>query len=296
MDDVNAVLADAEPGSAITPSHAGSALLDAPSEATPVAAPSFVYALGRVEARFPSLAIEKEFAQVAGQGDSEGLTDNEVMQAVLSDRANRYLARRLCWVFLVEGLESYLLVPRDPSDLDVLIDAVRAAPRRDDVDTVIGTLGPIAPAEYCNGLAVPLLAFDQLYSFDRDSLIAAVPRPQSIPASREAKFRGAAGELFDQVMQMTDNAGAIDDHRALNYLAVRYPTIYAAAAEAHGRNASLRGVEVRPSRLSGVRRIVDVVFAYTHRDTDVTEKQFVRVDVTEEFPFLVTKLSPYFER
>ena len=31
---------------------------------------------------------------------------------------------------------------------------------------------------------------------------------------------------------------------------------------------------------------------YTNRETDVTEKFFVRVDVTEEFPFLHTKLSP----
>jgi PatG C-terminal len=47
--------------------------------------------------------------------------------------------------------------------------------------------------------------------------------------------------------------------------------------------------------LSGARRIVEVIFSYTHRQTDVTEKYFVRVDVTEEFPFLVTKLSPYYE-
>jgi PatG C-terminal len=53
---------------------------------------------------------------------------------------------------------------------------------------------------------------------------------------------------------------------------------------------------VRPSSLSGVRNIVDVIFSYTNRATDVTEKFFVRVDVTEEFPFLVTKLSPYYDR
>jgi len=29
---------------------------------------------------------------------------------------------------------------------------------------------------------------------------------------------------------------------------------------------------------------------------DVTEKYFVRVDVTEEFPFLVTRMSPYYDR
>jgi hypothetical protein len=41
---------------------------------------------------------------------------------------------------------------------------------------------------------------------------------------------------------------------------------------------------------------MEVIFSYTSRNTDVTEKFFVRVDVTEEFPFLVTKLLPYYNR
>jgi hypothetical protein len=97
-------------------------------------------------------------------------------------------------------------------------------------------------------------------------------------------------------MQMTDNAGATDEHRALNYLAVRYPAIYAKAAQEFAAGSSLTGVEVRPSPLSATRNIVEVVFAFTNRTTDFTEKCFVRCDMTEEFPFLVTKLSPYYDR
>lgn len=47
--------------------------------------------------------------------------------------------------------------------------------------------------------------------------------------------------------------------------------------------------------MSGVRRILDVIFSFTNRSTDVIEKQFVRVDMTEEFPFMVTKIGPYFD-
>ncbi len=72
--------------------------------------------------------------------------------------------------------------------------------------------------------------------------------------------------------------------------------VLATAAEAFGRNEALTAVTERPSSLSGVRSIVDVVFSYTNRNTDVTEKFFVRVDVTEEFPFLVTKMSPLSKR
>jgi hypothetical protein len=44
------------------------------------------------------------------------------------------------------------------------------------------------------------------------------------------------------------------------------------------------------------RKILDIIFAFTNRNTDFTEKFYVRVDVTEEFPFLVAKMSPYYDR
>lgn len=44
------------------------------------------------------------------------------------------------------------------------------------------------------------------------------------------------------------------------------------------------------------KKVVDVIFSYTNRTTDVTEKFFTRIDVTEELPFLVTKMSPYDNR
>jgi len=153
--------------------------------------------------------------------------------------------------------------------------------------------GPIAPPAMCNGLMVPIVVFDQIYSFDRDTLIKAIPKPEKTTAK---EFAPAAEELFDRIMQMTDNAGATDGDRALNYLAVRYPAIYANAAEAFGRNASLTSVHVQHSALSGTRNLVDVIFTYTNRNTDVDEKFAVRVDVTDKFPFLVTKLSPYYDR
>lgn len=252
---------------------------------------SYVYALGRVEPRFPTLGVEKEFSQATGRAATTGLTDRQVLYDVL--KQYRYLARQLCWVFTIEGMETYILQLRDPADLDLLVEALRRNPGPLDIDVVIGLRGPIAPPELCNGLMVPMVMFDQLYSFDRDSLLKSIPRPEKVS---EKQFKPSAEELLDRIVQMTDNAGATDEHRALNYLVVRYPAIYALTAEQFGRNASLTAVDVRPSALSSTRKIVDVIFSYTNRNTDVVDKFFVRVDVTEEFPFLVTKLSPYFDR
>ncbi len=103
-------------------------------------------------------------------------------------------------------------------------------------------------------------------------------------------------ELFWRIMQLADNAGELDEHRAVNYLALRYPVIYAQTVEMFAADKKLAGVTVRPSRLSGSRKIVDVVFKFVDRKTDVRVKYFVRVDVTEKWLFLVSKLQPFYER
>ncbi len=254
---------------------------------------SYIYALGRIEARFPSLSLEKEFAQIVGRTETNGKTDPQVFQEVLSRPENRYLVRKMCWVFSVQGLETYLLQPRDPADFNLLVSAIRPAPKPSDIDLVVGVLGPIASPEMCNGLMVPIVIFDQIYSFTRDDIIQAIPTPEK---KTPDQFRPVAEEVFDRIMLMTDNAGATDEHRAYNYLAMRYPAIFARTAEQFERDFALSGIEMRPSLLSSTRRILEAIFSYTDRKTDFTEKFFVRVDVNEEFPFLVTRLSPYFER
>lgn len=48
--------------------------------------------------------------------------------------------------------------------------------------------------------------------------------------------------------------------------------------------------------MSGTGRIVETIFSYANRNTNYTEKFFVRVDVTEEFPFLISNMSLYYDR
>jgi PatG Domain len=286
-------LASADAGELGALGDSGSCPACGSTEAVDATMLSYVYALGRIEARFPRLSVEKEFAHALAAADTTNKTDWQAFRAVVESPINRYLVRQLCWTLTVQGLEAYLLQPRDPADFQLLADAAGGPNRGGLISLVIGIRGPIARPELCNGLTVPIVAFDQIYSFDRETLIGAIPRPDGVDADR---FRTAASEVFDRIMLLTDNAGAADDHRAVNYLAVRYPGLYAMISEAYARNLSLSGVETVPSLLPGSRRILDVIFTLTSRATDVVEKQFVRVDVSDEFPFLVSKLAPYVER
>jgi hypothetical protein len=259
----------------------------------PVTASSFVYVLGRIEPRFPKLSIEKELAQATGRAETQGLTDRQALRLVLSRPENRYLVRQLCWVLTVEGIETYLLVPRDPTEVGLLIEALRPEPHHSDIDLVIGARGPVARADFCNGLTIPIVAFDQIYPFDVKTLLGALKPPQGTSAET---FAPMAEEVLNRIRLLSDNHGATPGHRALNYLAVRYPAIYTLTAEKLSQNCALTSIDVRPSPLSAARYIVDVILAYTNRATDVVEKHFIRVDITDEFPFLVTRMSPYLDR
>ena len=251
----------------------------------------FVYVLGQVEARFPNRSIEKEFVQIIERSKSANFEHQQAFYSVLSQPENRYLARKLSWILTKEGVPIYILLPTGPEDLDILLDAIRPSACPLDRQVVVGRKGPVAPPEMC-GLEVPMVLVDHLYSLEYNNFMKSI-HPELVA---DEKFKAAALELFRRMMQIADNTGSTEKHRALNYLAVRYLAIYSTAAEKLENSFSLTSAEAIPSRLSDSRKIISVVFSFTNRETGIMEKYFVRVDVTEEFPFIVTKMAPYYDR
>jgi len=251
----------------------------------------YVYALGRIEARFPNRSIEKEYVQVIERSKSANLDHRQAFYSILSHPENRYLARKLSWVLTMEGTPIYILLPAGPEDLDILLEAIRPPACPLDRQVVVGRKGPVAPPEMC-GLEVPMVLVDHLYSLEYNNFMKSI-HPELVA---DEKFKAAAVEMFRRMMQIADNTGSTEKHRALNYLAVRYLAIYSTAAEKLEHNFSLTSAEAIPSRLSDSRKIISVVFSFTNIETGIMEKYFVRVDVTEEFPFIVTKMAPYYDR
>lgn len=255
--------------------------------------PRYIYAIGQLVPRFPSRDIEQEYAQVASRTETAGLTDQQAFSAVLSAPDNRYLARQMCYVFRVQGLDAYAMMPRDPGDLDLLVNAVRPDPKPSDLDVIIGLRGPLAPPALCNGLIVPIVVFDQLYSFDRDDLVSSIPRPKKSDAKQ---FGVAAAELLERIINLADNAGSTDEHRALNYMLVRDRGLYTHTVEQYERDFSLTGVEVRPPTVQGTRRQHKVILKYTNRANSFVEQFMAVVDTTGEFPFMAAPMTAYIDR
>jgi hypothetical protein len=123
---------------------------------------NYIYAIGQLESRFPSVSVEKEFAQVVGRVPTNGKTDRETFYTVLSDPHNVYIARQLCWIMNISGVDTYVITPRNPADFGLLVESVRPSPDPGSLDAVIGTRGPMAPPDMCNGVILPLVFFDQM--------------------------------------------------------------------------------------------------------------------------------------
>ena len=137
---------------------------------------SHVYALGRIEARFRVPRWKKEFAQATGRAKTGKQTDRE-RSAILS--GEKPLSR-----------QEIVLGVHDPRDGNVsaatagsrryrfTVGGHRPAPKLLDIDVVIG------PARWRRKCATAHGAdrvVRSIYSFDRASLVDAIPRPEKIP-------------------------------------------------------------------------------------------------------------------
>jgi hypothetical protein len=151
-------------------------------------APGYVYAIGTVTARFPSLNIEKEFMQAWGKNPEQVLQISDADKfAVLSQGQNFYLAREMCWVFQSGDIDLYILRPRSYIELTDLVTCLAPTPNQVSFALVIGALGPIAPASLCNGAQLPIVTCSQVFSFTGQAFINSITSEVARDAALIAK-------------------------------------------------------------------------------------------------------------
>lgn len=257
-----------------------------------IAASRYVYAVGRLEARFPSLGVEKEFAQFATQTQRKGLDEPAFIRAVLADPGAQYLARQLSWVLVSQDRDAFVVVPRDREDLTMFIEAFVSS-KEGAVTVIVGrsalnTGWAVDAAEP----GLPRFGVDQLIHTDIDEFVKRVPRPKDLP---EKDFADCTRAVFSRILRRADNTGLSDDHRALNYVALRYPATYEVATRAVAKSMMIAGIDATPQVAPDGRRLVRLRFSFRGTSNGLIERYSCRVDVTEEFPFIVSTLQQVFD-
>lgn len=265
----------------------------------------FVYAIGTVEASYPNVAIEHEMQIMADHfgvkskpdiNASTKPTEDRIWQyEVLSRnrRQTRYLARQLRWRLMIEDLPAFVLAPRDSNDLDDFIDRLNR-PKYIQIGEKRGKKETKAKRNY----DVPPYGLTQ----DLD-VVVGVKGPQTVEGTEvfvDQIFTLPPQQLAPAGMgfygQLADNYGLSDGDRAYNFLLARYAIAPGNLEEIH-KDFGLSAVPVISSRLSGGSgRVVRVIFTFRGTKIPIEKKFFVRVDVTHEFPTIVSPWQEYLER
>jgi len=246
--------------------------------------------------------VEKEFAQAAGSPLTGGAADINLLREVLQDPENSYLGRHLCWIFSAQHIEAFVLAPRGDADIARLMEAVPSADAESVLNVVVGQSSEVKSR--CTVPGLPTITFEQLLTFtssdfsqallDADREMASAADSESAPEATDASSRdedrAVIRDLFDRLTRRSDNRGISDEHRALNYVALRYPRFYSAILAGRREGKALASVEALPAA-STDRRMVAVRATLRNRRTDIIERYRCLVDVTEVFPFLVTSLE-----
>jgi hypothetical protein len=241
----------------------------------------WVYVIGDVDPRYPSLSVEKEAIGAMARANLN-LSNDAALQRVLEAPENAYLVREMCFVLLVQEVETYILVPRSPLDYPKLVEACKT-----ELSAVIGTLGPIADPTACNGLTLPYLIVDMIYNFDKPALIADIPLPQG---ADQAAFRTAATDILNQVLQLVPTGRGME--RAIAFELLRDPQFFQNIWSGFNRGAQLTSIETKPAPVNGTQNLVDVYVNMTDRATGVQSCIFLRMDLSSKLPFVRNYWQP----
>lgn len=246
----------------------------------------YVYAIGRLDVRFPSLGIEREYQQ--RERALQGLPQQRNARILAVLEKNPHLATRVTYVLLVGGMPVYSLTPASGSLKEAFFKALAHAHEMDHFAVVIGRVGGFTNPTATGGLLLSHVSVDQVYAFSASEWTEGLSKvAHPVLQSRkvdDGQFRTVSQNIFRDVTTMPENMGASDGHRALNYLLVQHPGMFLAAAERGGH--VLDRIETRVTQVVSGRRHVAVILTFLDRATGVPERLYTTVDVTEEWPFV----------
>jgi len=250
-----------------------------------------VYAIGQIRANIPNLGMEKEMAQT-GLEFKHGLSDEEALVKLLRDPQHRRLAHEMCWTFAVEDVDLFIIKPSGDFALSLILDALKPDKAWGNVDVLIGRMGDRASMSECNGRPLPVVVPSQVSSLDREALLGALETPKDLAAEA---LSSAIKQTLDITLRIGANYGLSAAHRAINYAVTRSAELYVTVAHELLGNWALVGLTSRPSAVSAGRTVVDTILQFRNRKTDAVKRCFMKIDVTDLYPFMVSPIHPFLD-
>jgi hypothetical protein len=272
----------------------------------------FVFVIGYIKAYFSSLSTQKELYQSAQLPDSQPsdvpMINDEIslaqlnqsptlessLYAMLSQPQNLYLAADLRWTLNNnDDNELYTLIPTSNDRLKQFVSAL--APVTTDVQ---------APSNMsqCPVILVGQKTDDNIIAVS--NIIPAIPQLNSQTKALVNNHNKHLNQLILNILSLNDNCGDNDNDRGLNYALYNNPLIYAKSYDlayvTGGKGPNPNGyqlVDVKvKTQLSGRRLKTLVIFDYQGIDTMAIQSWYCSVDVSGEYPFMLSTWQRYLPR
>lgn len=253
--------------------------------ATTVDTPSYVYALGRIQAQFPSSSVENLYKEVVFQKFGPNAGAKSLFE-VLSMPEHLFLAKKMCWVLTIDGTDCYVLQAKTPALLNAFIKALQPKPTQQ-FEYVVAQLGDYAANNLCAGRTMKMAYVHQIQSSTIEDYCQVLSQQTDVELSK-------IKPLFNSMLKFCRNAGDLPAQRALNYVSLKCTGLYkiftAPMLAQNKEGIEFEQIEAISSAGNSERQVVTLIFSYLNPESKRVEKQHINIDVTELYPFSCSEL------
>lgn len=283
----------------------------------------FIYVGGFIKAEFDNLGLQKEFernlASSNDHGDSalfmpehlEGALESKswyqdrayCLYKHLSNPKNRYIARQMKWSLINGYRDKMYLLEANSQHLNALIEALKPSDdgHQNKRDTKNETLTPISIVGSYQQNGAETLPSVHILKIDMISPSDIVQKIHSLHAGfNDKKIK----KVITDMLSLAQNNGDSDQDRALNYTLQYNLEVYMGAYEliynhatSHSdrETAQLNNVTVL-TEICGERKVAKVIFDFQNVENSIGQHWYCAIDVTDDYPFLLTKFKRYLPR
>lgn len=283
--------------------------------------PSPIYVAGKLRVEFANKGLEKECEAAAQElsvvsdksvaphdygtifGYESGKESNESAYLSRKTRPYRYLAENAKWILSVDEQDTYVIEPHSVVELNEFINFLKQNEKHcnnQNLCVIIGEQFGYTDSGNEEASILPKVRCKHMFSFNSDDQAV----KEKLTGAGINTTSKAISDLL-RLLNVKQNRGNTNSERAKNFLAFRYPDIYAIRTSEVSEKSSerttlsqpehefLRRIDTRIAQSAPEHTLVDVIFHYQRSVSGRQFSYYATVDVSQLFPYLHSPLSDY---